>query len=29
MKTIDDTDEDLKEEISLQLQQQHVEARTM
>jgi hypothetical protein len=29
MKTIDDTDEDLKEEISLQLQQQHVETRTM
>jgi hypothetical protein len=29
MKTIDNTDEDLEEEISLQLQQQRVEARTM
>jgi hypothetical protein len=29
MKTIDDTHKDLKEEISLQVQQQHVEARTM
>jgi hypothetical protein len=28
MKTIDDIDEELKEEMPLQLQQQHVEART-